>query len=182
MKKNNFFHLLMMLGIFGLFADDGSGAGGGVDEHDFNIDDEDIEPTPPKKEEVTTPIQNDEPTDEQKRIKALEDQLEEQDAQKAFNDSINELKSKHDGFDENKVEEYLKKLHETNPNKANELNNKVGWELIWATELKPKDVENDNPNLGRNIDPVERASEVLDAVASGGVTLADEQEVMSKFL
>ncbi len=36
--------------------------------------------------------------------------------------------------------------------------------------------------MGRNVNPVERASEVLDSVAGGGVTLADEQDVLRNLL
>ena len=95
---------------------------------------------------------------------------------------MGELEAKHKGFDREKVKAYLQKLHETDPDKANELNSKTGWELVWVTELKPKDVNNDEFNPARNVDAVDRSQEILEAVSTGTVTLADEQNVMSKFL
>lgn len=118
----------------------------------------------------------------EKRIKALEDEIKADKDSKEFNAEISELESKHEGFSKDKVHEYLKELHKSNPEKADKLNNSVGWENIWITELQPKEVENDNPNMGRNVNPVERASEVLDSVAGGGVTLADEQDVLRNLL
>ena len=187
MKKYNFFQLLIALGLFGKYAVSDDGAGMDQDERDeFDIDIEDDEieqeekpKEEPKKEE---PKDNKKLEEATKRLEALEREIAEQNAQKEFDNAINEIKSKHNDFDKDKVHQYLKELHKKDPQKAEELNSKVGWELIWVNELKPKEVENDNPNFGRNIDPIDRANEVLEQVVKGGVTLADEQDVIGKFL
>lgn len=124
---------------------------------------------------------NDEVKTMQKTIEEQQKFIDEQRNKEAVQTAVSEIKAKHNDFDESKVLEHLKKLHETDPQKAQMLNNPVGWENIWY-EIRPVKPSNDPFSHARNTEPVDRDSDVFDAVKAGGVTLSDEKDVLGKYL
>lgn len=122
------------------------------------------------------------------KYKELESKLKEQDefiaaakGKEAVANAITDIKARLDGFDEAAVYEHLKKLNETDPEKAAMLNNPLGWENVWY-QIRPATVNNDNFSRGRNVAGVNRNDEVFDLVKSGGATLADEVDVVGRML
>ncbi len=63
------------------------------------------------------------------------------------------------------------------------LNNPIGWENIYLKEFARKDVNNDNPEFGRNEPPVDRSEDILKKVEDGEWLSADDEvEVYGKYL
>ncbi len=185
LKKHGLLAFLAHLGLFGSYVVENEGAGGdgANDEFDDEFDDANPDDDNSNDDNSNDDNSDDDNSDEtSKRIADLEKKLEEQEQDKLYHSTISEIKEKHKDFDENKIKNFLSELHKTDPQKAKSLNNPLGWEVIHNDNFSKKAVDNDNPNFGRNVDPVERATEVFEAVKSGTVTLADEQDVMGKLL
>lgn len=167
-KKFNLFSFLISLGLFGssVVDDDGAGGGDGAgDEFDVDIDDPaNLEPD--NKTEID---------DLKKRLEDTEKVIDAQRNEKALNQVVSDLKATHKGFDEKKVNDYLTELFKTDPERANMLNNSVGFENVWLTQLAPKEVVNDYPNLGRNVTPVNRQDEFLEKLNNGQELTLEEQ-------
>lgn len=179
MKRNNFFHFLKRFGIFGFFAvddEDGGGAGGeDNDKFDVGVDDEDGEKGKGKEENSNT-VANDE------RVKELESQIEklsktvdDRENERELNNVFDGLASKHDGFKREDITKYLQELHKTDPKKAEELNSPLGFENIYLMEFAPKEVDNDDFDPARNVDPVKRSEELETKIESGEMLSLSEQ-------
>lgn len=187
MFKLRFLYALIF---FTRFIVDDAGAGGSYYD-DIDIDD-DIPPAEndnknpaPSNKDVEKQI---EPDENAKKIADLENQLksqseyiEKQKNQEAINTAVNDIKSRHNDFDEKAVYEHLKKMNETDPTRANMLNNPIGWENIWY-QIRPKTPHNDQVSRSRNAGATNRDEEVFGLVKKGGVTLADEADVIGKYL
>lgn len=176
---------LAAFGIFGFFID-GDGAGGSdtkEDEHDkFDV---------PIKEEVEKEVEKEVKEEKKypqsdeiaKRLEDAEQKLLEMEEQKTVQNEIKKLSKKHKGFDSQKVKEKLEEIAKTDSDLAEMYNNPIGWENLWINDLAPKKVENDQPEYGRNVDPVERRDEILQKVQSGGIASLDEKaSVLGKYL
>lgn len=144
--------------------------------------------TPPAKDDKTPPAVPVIPNKTEEELKALKVKVDEQEkfiqgqnSEKAIERAVTEIKTRHSDFDEKKVYEYLKELNEKEPDRAAALNNPIGWENVWY-QIKPQTPVNDNFYRGRNVAPVDRSDEVFGLVKSGGATLADEADVIAKFL
>lgn len=185
--KNTFdlFALLKRLGMFGSYIDGEQGAGGdegnpnpatgeGEDNDKFDVDLADLKKD---NEESKTKAE-----DLEKRLADAEAKLKEAETEKTVQAEIKRLSDKHTGFDASAVKEKLEEIAKTDPDRAEELNSPTGWELLWVTELAPKHVDNDNPNFGRNVPPVDRSEEILKKVEETGVvSLADKKNVLRDF-
>jgi hypothetical protein len=191
MKRFTLFNFLFSFMMFNYIVDD-NGAGGGddIDIGDIDISDDDIDDNSADTDKKAEQNSNNTTDDSKSDIETLKKELDELKADKeqresevATNKAISELSSKHNGFDSNKVKEYLVGLNKTDPEKANMLNNPVGWENVWLNEFASVDVDNDNPNFGRNITPVDRSEEVLEKVKDGEwLSVDDELEIIGKYL
>ena len=194
MKKLGMFRFLFAFMMLNHFIIDGEGAGSGGDDAggdigDIDIDDEnngaDDEADKTSKEKdnnINEDSKNDMAT-LKKELDELKADKEKRESDTAVNIAIKELGDKHNGFDSNKVKEYLTGLNKTNPDKANMLNNPVGWENVWLNEFASKEVDNDNPAFGRNIAPSDRSEEVLEKVKDGEwLSVEDELQVYGKHL
>lgn len=184
--------LFFGLFLFSRFIVDGDGAGGsGSYYDDVDIDDDagvnNGSDTPPDTKDAK---QNTEapPNESDERIKSLEAKLKEQEEfiqqqknQTAVSEAVADIKTRYSDFDEKKVYEHLKKMNETDPKKAQAYNNPIGWENIWH-QIKPTTPTNDSFTRGRNTPPVNRDDEVFSLVKSGSATLADEADVVAKYL
>jgi hypothetical protein len=188
-RKNFLLRLFSMLGITGSYAVDVDGAGGGDgDIGDVDITDDDTDADDPNTQDPTesdkTSNQNDNNNDDdsksdvetlRKQVEDLQADKEKRENETAINNAIAELQSKHTGFDDAKVKEYLTELNKTDPGKANMLNNPVGWENVWLNEFASKEVQNDHPSFGRNVAPVDRSEEFNQKLESGQGLSLDEQ-------
>jgi hypothetical protein len=137
---------------------------------------------------ATPPVVSADSNKTEEELKALKAKVDEQEkfiqgqnSEKAIERAVTEIKTRHSDFDEKKVYEYLKELNEKEPDRAAALNNPIGWENVWY-QIKPQTPVNDNFYRGRNVAPVDRSDEVLGLVKSGGATLADEADLIAKFL
>lgn len=183
--------LFFGLFLFSRFIVDGDGAGGDSYYDDIDIDDNDGgEPTPTvtSKDDKQTTTPTVATPDPSKKIEELETKLKEQEEfisqqknQTAITEAISDIKTRMADFDEKAVYEHLKKMNETDPKKAQAYNNPIGWENIW-NQIKPVAPSNDRFTRGRNTEPVNRDDEVFSLVKSGGATLADEADVVAKYL
>ncbi len=188
-RKYGLFAFLKQMGLFGSYAVDDAGAGAGDDIGDLDLDDlgDDAgaggnpNPDGDGDDKTSTGESLEELKAMQKKIQELEADKEARENQEAQQRAISNLEQKYDGFDANAVKDYLVELNKTDPDKAQALNNSVGWENVWITELAPK-VDNDAISFGRNVAPVDRSEEVLEKVNEGTVTFADEQDVLGKLL
>ncbi len=184
MKK--WYSFLFAFVMFNHFIVDGDGAGNGGDG-DVDIGDVDIgdstDKTSKEKENNTNEDSKSDVDKLQKQVDELTADKTARESETATSNAIKELGDKHNGFDSNKVKEYLTELNKTNPDKANMLNNPVGWENVWLNEFAHKEVDNDNPAFGRNIAPVDRSEEVLEKVKDGKwLSVEDELQVYGKHL
>jgi hypothetical protein len=180
----NFNLLFLMMGLFGSFVVDDSVGGSEVDfeSYDMDVDDGDDAnatesqeaTTTPQAKEVTEPESKE--TDEIiKRLEEAEAKLQAQEQERLVQTEIQRLSSEHKGFDADAVKSKLKEIHKTDPQRAEMLNNPVGWENLWLKELAPKSANNDDISFGRNVDPIDRQEEFMEKINSGeGLTL-DEQ-------
>ena len=192
MKK--WYSFLFAFVMFNHFIVDGDGAGSGGDDAgdvgDIDINDDDIDDGDDSTDKTSNDKSDNNNEDSKTDVDKLQKQIDELQADKtareratATSDAIKELGDKHNGFDSNKVKEYLTELNKTNPDKANMLNNPVGWENVWLNEFASKEVDNDNPAFGRNIAPVDRSEEVLEKVKDGEwLSVEDELQVYGKHL
>jgi len=165
---------------------EGGALGDGLDELDIGEGGENkiAKEEESGKEPKTNPVSS----FESKKIAELEKQLEEnqkfieeQQNIQAVNDAIVDIKKRVSGFDADAVYEHLKKLNESDPQKAMEYNNPIGWENIWY-QIRPATSKSDNVSFGRNSKPVDRDEEVFELVKSGGASLKDEADVLGKLL
>jgi len=145
-KLLSFLFSFLYLGIV-----DDSGAGGDdIDDiGDFDIgDDEDVTPpdetpqTPPDNKEGESIINS-----EIEELKAFKSQME---AERATNEAVASLVQKYPDFDANKVAEYLGTIaKEHGDDKAESLNNPLGWENIYLTQFKKEPSSSDPFDRGR---------------------------------
>ena len=159
-------------------------AGGGDDSGDDDIDDiditddiddENIDDTDKKAKANSNNANGTDSTSLQSTVKDLQARIQARDDADLLAATLSDLGKKHQGFDSNKVKEYLIELNKKDPERANSLNNPIGFENVWLTEFKENSVKNDSPNYGRNVTPVDRSEEVLEKVKNGEVlTLQDE--------
>ena len=188
-----FFKFLTLFMMFNHYIVDNDGAGSGDDIGDIgdiDIDDDENGGADDSADKSSKEKDNNINEDSKNDIATLKKELDELKADKekresdnAVNIAIKELGDKHNGFDSNKIKEYLTELNKTNPDKANMLNNPVGWENVWLNEFASKEVDNDNPAFGRNIAPVDRSEEVLEKVKDGEwLSVEDELQVYGKHL
>jgi uncharacterized protein (UPF0335 family) len=190
-KKNGLFAFLKQLGLFGSYIVDDEGAGAGDIDDIGDIDIDDIsddtdpkdggEPNPKDGEDQTSTGGSEDIEALRKQIEELQADKEARESAEAQNQAIAQLQNQYDGFDSKAVKDYLVELNKTDPEKAESLNNQVGWENVWLTQIAPK-VNNDVVSFGRNVPPVDRTEEVLEKVNNGTVTFADEQDVLGKLL
>jgi hypothetical protein len=193
MKRFTIFSFLWSMMMFQNYIVDNDGAGGGDDNTDIgdiDINDDDIDNNNDDTDKKADENQHNNDNDSKSDIETLKKELEELKADKeqreseiAINHAIKELSQKHQGFDSEKIKGYLIELNKTNPEKANMLNNPVGWENIWLNEFATANVNNDSPSFGRNVAPVDRSEEVLEKVKSGEwLSVDDELEIYGKHL
>ena len=141
-----FFTMLFSMLIFN--AIDDGGAGGADDIGDFEIEDDKIEVVsveksaePEKKEEQS--IQN----KEIEELKAFKEQME---AERATSEAVSALTKKYPTFDANKIAEHLGAIaKEQGEDKAEALNNPLGWENIYLTQFKKDEPKNPSFDRGR---------------------------------
>jgi len=121
---------------------DNSGAGGDIgDIGDFEIEDED-EPiqTPKEKPKEIEGIEDDEIATLKAELEETKAWREEQIQKEATTLAIDELQGKYPDFDVNKIIEYLQHVaKEEGAEKADEINNPIGWENIYLTKFRKKD-------------------------------------------
>lgn len=173
MKLFSFFSFLFSFMTLWAVADDGAGSssegneseGGSESEGNTNGGNEENEEDDTKAELA--------------RLKSIVDENE---RIKAVNTAVLEIQSRHGDFDENKIRNYLLALKESDPRKFQELNNPIGWELIHLQNFAAKEVDNDDFNIGRGGEPVDRSAEIFEQVQKGGVTRADEALALGKYL
>lgn len=178
-KLNKFLFAFLMLQHF-IVDDDGAGSGfdDDIEVDDIDIDDDidDKDTSSKDKDDNNTGDKNSTIKSLQEKLSALEESVTARDNADKVASTINALKTKHDGFDDSKVKDYLVELNKTDPERANDLNNPIGWENVWLTQFKQKEVDNDNPNFGRNIEPVDRSEEVEERANRGDI-LSIEDEI-----
>ena len=182
--NKSFYHFLVKFGLFNKFIvddDDGAGGNGGGVE-DIEIEDEnDIEPDDEKNSSGEN-VGTDDILQLQQKIKDLEEDKEAREHKEALDTVLSNLKSKHPEFKAEDIENHLKELYKTDPEKAESLNNAVGYELVYLQEFAPKPVDNDEVNFGRN-GGVDRRDEVRDKIKDGGsITFEDKRTLLSKYL
>ena len=194
MKRFTIFSFLWSKMMFQNYIVDNDGAGGGDDNTDIgdiDINDDDIDNNNDDTDNSSNGNSNnsnesgnsDELEKLRKQVETLQADKVARDTTDATNTAVAELQSKHQGFESNKVQEYLTELNKTNPEKANELNTPVGWENIWLNEFATANVNNDSPSFGRNVAPVDRSEEVLEKVKDGEIiSVNDELEIYGNLL
>lgn len=177
-----FFGLMMLT----KFAVEDAPGGGGSETGGADIDNNEVPPQtkPATTEEADANKDSVDPKEIEELKQKLKDQeefIQKQKNHEAVTEAVNDIKTRHSDFDDKKVYEYLKKLNETDPQKAAALNNPLGWENVWY-QIRPTTPSNDRFTSGRNTEPVDRDDEVFSLVKSGGATLADEADVVAKYL
>ena len=126
---------------------------------------------------------SDDPKDgEESELQRLKRIVYENERIKAVTSVVSEIKSRLKDFDENKIRNYLLELKKTDPQKAEQFNNPVGWELIHLQHFADKEVDNDYFNHGRGGESVDRSAEIYARVKNGGVSRADEAIALRKLL
>jgi len=190
MLKNRFYLLLSSLGMFGNYVvdDNGAGAGSGSDVGDVDIDDidDDGAGADAGADKKTSPGESDEPDDIKtlkQQIDDLEKDKEQRDKQEAHKQVVSNLQTKYPEFDADKIKNHLVEMYKTDPEKAEGLNNELGFELLHLQEFAPKNVDNDEVEFGRNNGGASRVDEVREKVKSGGsLSFEDKRTLLSKFL
>ena len=185
-KRNFLLKLFLMLGLTGSFAvEDESGGSGDEQIDDDELDDEADDDKSKKDAEADDDKSKkdaDRFRDMEKKIDGYEEYISSQKNEKATNEAISTIKAKHSDFDESKVYEHLKKLAETDPSKAELLNNPIGWENIW-NDIKPKNVENDDPYYARNLGEEDRSEDLIKSLkTTGAISVADQVAVYGDLL
>lgn len=189
MLKNRFYLLLASLGMFGNYVVDDDGAGSSGDVGDIDIDDDGADDDGADdggKEKKPSTSESSEPDD----IKTLKQQIddlkkdkEQRDKQEAHNQVVSNLQTKYPEFDADKIKNHLVEMYKTDPEKAEGLNNELGFELLYLQEFAPKNVDNDEVEFGRNNGGTSRVDEVREKVKSGGsLSFEDKRTLLGKYL
>ena len=161
-------------------ADDAGGIG------EIEIDDEDL-----GDDENGSQGGESEPDEKDKRIQELTDKLNKLEGagekleklekaekarsnQEAVEVAVTEIKGRYPDFDPEAVEEYLNELHKTDPEKAEALNNPIGWENVYH-QIKPLEPAHDEFNLGENIGGEDQSEEIFKKVKTEGTVSLQEQ-------
>ena len=193
MNKNFFLKTLLMLGLFGNYVVENDGAGGGDDDFDIDIDDDGVGESDDDgagggdddgagDEKIET-VSKEEFDAVKEQLNQNENYIAQEKQRKALEETESSLKAKYEDFDMSKVKDYLVELNKTDPAKAKALNNSVGFENIYLTTFKPKEVENDHPIFGRNVEGVDRSAEVREKLSNGqNISSNDKQTLLSKFI
>ncbi len=184
-----FFSFLTLFMMFNHYVVDDTAGGGDIG--DIDIDDDDgIDGADDGTDNSSNGNSNNSnesgKSDEIDKLKKQVDDLQadktSRDNTDATNTAVAQLQSKHQGFESNKVQEYLTELNKTDPEKANSLNNPIGWENVWLNEFAPANVDNDNPAMGRNVAPVDRSDEIREKLSNGGSASSnDKKALLGKF-
>lgn len=170
------FKFLFAILMFNRFIIDDDGAGGDIG--DIEIDD--INPATNGDDTKSTPS-TDEILTLQKTVKELQDNLAAKEEEEARKSILTGLQKSYPTFEADKVKEFLIELHKTNPQKAQELNTPLGWELIHLQNFEPKKGNNDYVDFGRN-GGIDRSGEVLEKLDNGGrATLQDKKALLGKY-
>ncbi len=180
MKIFSFFSFLFSFMIFKAVDDAGAGNDDGVDTDDKSTDKDDVDGS--DSDNNSDKDSKDDVDDTQSELERLREIVDANEAKKAVQTIISEIKTRHGDFDEDKIVAYLEELKATNPARAEALNNPVGWELIHTQEFTAKEVENDFFNHGRGGEHIDRTDELLEKVEKGGISRAEEAVVLSKYL
>ena len=184
--NKHFLKILLSLGLFGSYVVDNDGAGGGGDLGDVDIGDEGDDPgensTGGSSEPDLKTLQEQLKSANDAITTLKEDQTTRQRAE-THKQVLDDLKSRHPDFDAEKIKEHLVKLHSENPEKAESLNNAVGFELLYLQNFAPKSVNNDEVEFGRNNGGIDRSAEIMEKISNGGrASLQDKKALLGKFL
>jgi len=174
---NKFYRFLFALCSFNSFIVDDAAGGSDddIDIDDIDIDDEDDANTDSNSNDNSNNNDESNSTSLEDTVKALQAKIQAREDADLLTNTLNELGEKHKGFDSSKVKDYLVELNKTDPERANALNNPIGFENIWLTQFRENTVDNDNPNFGRNVKPVDRSEEINEKISSGEtLTIQDE--------
>ena len=186
MKKFDLFSIFKRLGLFGfsVVEDDGAGADntdGDIDKFDVDVTD-DKKDTQTKADDIDDKTPSTDMSELEKRLADAEAKLQQTENEKILNQEISKLTEKHSDFSADKIKEKLQEIAKTDPDKAEMLNNPLGWELLHIENFKAKEVDNDTPSFGRNVDPVALEDEIMEKVGNGGaVTFEDKKNVVGKY-
>ena len=170
-----------MLGLAGSFVVEDEAGGGGDDNDESGndlIDDKDLDNNAADSKKET----DDKISKMQEKLDSQTEYIQGQKNQEATSAAVAEIKAKHSDFDEAKVYEHLKELAKTDPEKAELLNTPIGWENTW-NDIKPKEVENDDPYLARNVGEEDRSEDLLKSLhTDGAISVTDQAEILGNLL
>lgn len=152
---------------------------GGGDIADEEIDDDQLDNETPGE---NTPKTNDEPPNSEletlkNTVKTQGEFIQAQQNEKAVNEAVAKIKEKHADFDQSKVYDHLKELAKTDPERAQALNNPIGWENVWH-DIKPVEPNNDEFYLGREVSPADQNEEIYEKLNNEGSISVDEEMLL----
>lgn len=142
-----FFAFLFSMMLFRVVDDDGVGAD---DIGDFVIEDDEPESKQQAEQQEEPNVKPKEIEEiENKEIEELKAFKEELERERAVNEAVAELTEKYPSFDVNKIVTELQRIaKEEGEDKAEALNNPLGWENLYLTKFK-KDEDDNTPAFDR---------------------------------
>lgn len=150
MRRSKFGVLAFLAAWFSFFTfsivdDEGAGSDEPDDIGDFVIEDDDPVNEPDEKPDKAEPKEETkEPTDLEKQVEELRIFKEEQEAREATANAVAELSTKYPDFSADAVAKYLAEVAEKEgTEKADALNNPLGWENIYLTQFKKESSSED---------------------------------------